>query len=86
MSDSWQERSRPVRLEKRFRFPDYDALRDFLDRAADLSERVDYYPDMGFGRDYLNVTIHADDGDTELSEDRQRLSRQLDELLDDNAA
>lgn len=61
MSQQWKERKRPLRLERRYEFADYEELRDFLDKAADLSERVDFYPDMGFGRDYVNVTIHADD-------------------------
>ena len=57
MSDQWQERHRPPRLEKRYEFTDYASLRDFLDRAAVLSEREGLYPDMGFGRDYVNMTI-----------------------------
>ena len=61
MSDNWQERSRPPRLERRYLFENYEKLRDFLDRAADLSEAEDYYPDMGFGRDYVNITIHVED-------------------------
>jgi len=80
MSDQWQERKRPPRLERRYDFPDYSALRDFLDRAADLSEREGYYPDMGFGRDYLNVTIHPEEGAEELSETKRRFAEQLDEL------
>ena len=62
MSDQWQERKRPNRLERRYGFPDYSALRDFLDRAADLSEREGRYPDIGFGRDYANFTVHAEEG------------------------
>lgn len=80
MSNQWQERKRPPRLERRYDFPDYSALRDFLDRAADLSEREGYYPDMGFGRDYLNVTIHPDEGTEELGETKRRFAEQLDEL------
>jgi len=39
MSNQWQERIRPVRLERRYEFADYASLRDFLDRAAEVSER-----------------------------------------------
>ena len=84
MSSQWQERSRPIRLERRYEFPDYETLRDFLDRAADLSEKEGFYPDMGFGRDYVNVTIHADDRDTPLSEAQHRFAQQLDALLDNS--
>jgi pterin-4a-carbinolamine dehydratase len=80
MSQQWQERNRPVRLECRYEFQDYNTLRDFLDRAAELSEREGLYPDMGFGRDYVNITIHLDDGQTELGDTQHRFARQLDDL------
>lgn len=81
MSDQWQERNRPVRLERRYEFPSYNALRDFLDRAAELSEQVGLYPDMGFGRDYVNVTIHLDEGASEISPEQRRFAEQMDALL-----
>jgi pterin-4a-carbinolamine dehydratase len=85
MNEQWRERNRPPRLEKRYQFDCYDSLRDFLDRAADLSEREGYYPDIGFGRDYVNVTIHAEEGETELADERHRFAQLLDELLGDKA-
>jgi len=85
MSDQWQERNRPVRLERRYVFPDYQTLRDFLDRAAAISEREGLYPDMGFGRDYVNVTIHTEEGQDELSEAQRRLASEFDALLDSKA-
>ena len=81
MKSEWKERSRPNRLEKQYKFGDYDTLRDFLDRAAELSEKEDYYPDMGFGRDYVNVTIHAPEGGDEVTEQQHQFARQLDELF-----
>jgi len=80
MSSEWRERQRPARLENRYEFSSYDDLRDFLDRAAELSERVGLYPDMGFGRDYVNVTIHADEGNDEISEEQRTFAEQLDKL------
>ena len=80
MSQDWQERKRPPRLEKRYEFNSYDELRDFLDQAADLSERESYYPDMGFGKDYVNVTIHAEEGEAEVSSTLRDFARQLDTL------
>ena len=85
MSDQWQERKRPVRLERRYEFQDYSTLRDFLDRAADLSEREGLYPDLGFGRDYVNVTIHLDEGETELGEAQHSFAKQMDDLASDAA-
>jgi len=81
MSDQWQERPRPLRLERRYEFPDYASLRDFLDRAAEVSEREGLFPDMGFGRDYVNVTIHTDENSDVLSDTQRRLAEQLDALL-----
>ena len=83
MSQQWQERIRPARLERRYDFADYPSLRDFLDRAADISEREGLYPDMGFGRDYVNVTIHADEESNELGEQQRRLAAEYDALLEE---
>lgn len=80
MASEWQERNRPNRLEKRYEFGDYEALRDFLDAAADLSEREGYYPDMGFGRDYVNVTIHSEEGDQALRPEQREFAGALDRL------
>ena len=82
MSQNWQERKRPVRLERRYEFQDYNTLRDFLDKAAELSEKEDLYPDMGFGRDYANFTIHLDDGVEEMSETQRQFASKLDILAE----
>jgi 4a-hydroxytetrahydrobiopterin dehydratase len=55
-------------------------LRDFLDQAAELSERESFYPDMGFGRDYVNFTIHADEDSEALTEEQRRFAELLDTL------
>ena len=81
MSNHWQERTRPVRLERRYEFPDYDSLRNFLDRAAEVSEREGLFPDMGFGRDYVNVTIHTDENSGKLGETQRRVAAEYDALL-----
>ena len=80
MSDQWRERARPERLERRYQFVDYESLRDFLERAAALSEREGLYPDMGFGKDYVNMTIHGDDDDNTLGDLQRRLAQELDAL------
>ena len=81
MSEHWQERIRPVRMERRYEFPDYESLRNFLDSAAEISEREGLFPDMGFGRDYVNVTIHIDEKTNELGEQHRRLAVAYDELF-----
>ena len=78
MNKGWKERKRPNRLENKYQFEDYEDLRDFLDLAAELSEKEEYYPDIGFGRDYVNVTIHApEDGET-VTDEQRRFAEQLD--------
>ena len=80
MNRQWQEKPRPARLEGRYEFENYIALRDFLDRAAELSEREELYPDLGFGRDYVNVTIYADEGSNALAERQHHFAARLDAL------
>lgn len=80
MSSEWRERKRPVCLERRYDFGGYSALRDYLDEAAEISEREGYYPDMGFGKDYVNVTIHVEEGSEEISDAQRQFAQLLDEL------
>ena len=80
MNQQWQERNRPQRLEKRYEFVNYEELRDFLDLAADLSESKGLYPDMGFGRDYVNITIHADEGKADLEQRHREFADKLEDL------
>jgi len=81
MNKEWQERARPLRLEARYEFSGYDELRDFLDKAADLSESAGLYPDMGFGKDYVNITIHAEENESALTSGQRDFARSLDKLL-----
>ena len=85
MNHEWQERTRPVRLERRYEFGDYSTLRDFLDRAAELSEQEGLYPDMGFGRDYVNITIHVEEGDEALGDEQHQFAHALDRLATETA-
>jgi 4a-hydroxytetrahydrobiopterin dehydratase len=77
----WQERNRPARLEKRYEFDNYDALREFLDDAAGLSEAQGLYPDIGFGRNHASFTIHVDEGSTQLSERQREFAALLDRVI-----
>lgn len=80
MTHSWRERGKPARLEQRYEFGSYDALREFLDRAAELSEQEGLYPDMGFGRDYVNMTIHPNEDSGLLEPLHHQLAEALDRL------
>ena len=81
MSDPWQERNKPARLEQRYLFKDYSTLRDFLERAAELSEREDFFPNTGFGNDYVNITIYAEENSEQVSEHHRRFAEELDKLF-----
>ncbi|NNG14157.1 MAG: pterin-4-alpha-carbinolamine dehydratase [Gammaproteobacteria bacterium] len=85
MKDNWKERNRPNRLERQYQFEDYELLRDFLDQAAEISEKVDYYPDMGFGRDYVNVTIHAPEDSDDVTDEQRQFAQQLDALFSEKS-
>ena len=52
-------------LNWRFEFATYSATREFLDLLADMSKRDDYYPNINFGKTYVNVSMDAE-GQTSL--------------------
>lgn len=82
----WRERQRPLRLERRVEFGDYEPLRDFLDGVAELSEATEVYPNLSFGRTYVNLTLFAEEGDDQVAEGLQQFARQVDALLDNPGA
>ncbi len=53
-------------LNWRFEFGSYVQTRNFLDEMADLSKREGYYPNVSFGKTYVNVSIDAE-GQAELA-------------------
>lgn len=59
--EGWKWVDRPPSLFRRFEFGSYGDTRAFLDRLAALSEQTGLYPDLGFGRTHVNVTVHAGD-------------------------
>jgi len=77
----WRERSRPLRLERRVEFGDYEALRVFLDRVAALSEETGVYPNLSFGRTYANFTLFAAEDSDTVGEEMARFAREVDALL-----
>lgn len=54
-------------LHWRFDFGSYGEARHFLDQLAELSKRDGYYPNINFGKTYVNVSIDAE-GQMELGE------------------
>ncbi len=62
LPDGWRPVVRPPSLFRRYEFASYEETRAFLDRLAALSETTGLYPDLGFGKTYVNVTIHGEAG------------------------
>ena len=72
----------PVRqqpLNRRYEFSGYAETRDFLDQMADLSKREDYYPNVSFGKTYVNVSIDGD-GQAALQQRKSAFIADMDAL------
>jgi len=59
--EDWNKRNRPIRLEKRFEFENYQDTRDFLDKLGEHCEKENRFPDVSFGKTYVNLTIRPED-------------------------
>ena len=82
--DQWQRRKRPVRLERRFEFQTYEETRNFLDRLGLLSEKTKKFPDISFGKTYVNLTIRPEEEEEEeaqLTAEDEKFSKKIDMLL-----
>ena len=80
-STTWQHRERPLRLERRLDFADYARTRDFLEAVAKASEAIGVYPDISFGRTYVNITIHTEPPATDIDPERAAFAQQVDALF-----
>ena len=80
----WNERSRPLRLERRVEFPTYELTRDFLDRLGELSEKRKRFPDISFGKTYVNLTLQpeSEEKDATLSADDIKFASDIDGLTE----
>jgi 4a-hydroxytetrahydrobiopterin dehydratase len=85
MDQPWTERARPDRqpdrLERRIEFDDYATTRAFLERLNALSERESRFPDISFGRTYVNLTLRAEGEETPIGEDEHAFAAAIDGLL-----
>lgn len=81
MNNPWNHRLRPERLERRFEFADYEATRLFLERLEALSQQTGRFPDISFGRTYVNLTIRPEQADAAIGEPETQLAVAIDALL-----
>jgi len=84
MDQPWTPRPKPEqadRLERRIEFADYQATRDFLERLNGLSEAQNRFPDLNFGRTYVNITVRPEDEEDCIGDDDHRFAAAIDSLL-----
>lgn len=84
MNHQWNPRPKPDRvewLERRIEFDDYAGNRAFLDRLNDLCEARGRYPDISFGRTYVNITLRAENEGSAIGEADHAFAAAIDELL-----
>jgi 4a-hydroxytetrahydrobiopterin dehydratase len=80
MNQPWTQRTRPDRLERRIEFDDYESTRTFLERLNALAESEGRFPDISFGRTYVNLTLRPDD-EQPVGELDQAFAAAIDALL-----
>jgi 4a-hydroxytetrahydrobiopterin dehydratase len=81
MDQPWTRRPRPDRLERRIEFEDYESTRVFLERLGELTEREGRFPDISFGRTYVNLTLRAELEDAEIGIAEESFAATIDDLL-----
>ncbi|MCS5705595.1 MAG: 4a-hydroxytetrahydrobiopterin dehydratase [Cyanobacteriota bacterium] len=87
MNQPWTPRPKPEkaeRLERRIEFADYATTRDFLERLNTLSEDTQCFPDISFGRTYVNLTVRPEstEADALIGPEEEAFAGQIDGLLD----
>ena len=81
MDQPWTHRHRPDRLERRIEFEDYERTRDFLENLRRLSEREGLYPDISFGRTYVNLTLRPEGEEASVGPLERAFAETIDGLL-----
>jgi 4a-hydroxytetrahydrobiopterin dehydratase len=80
MNQPWTQRPRPDRLERRIEFDDYESTRTFLERLNSLAEQEGRFPDISFGRTYVNLTLRPED-EQPVGDGEQAFAAAIDALL-----
>lgn len=81
LDPAWSQRQRPPRLERRLAFADYPQVRDFLEKLERLCEQRQRYPDLSFGRTYVNLTLYPEQDATDVDKAEEEFARDIDGLL-----
>jgi len=81
MDQPWTPRQRPDRLERRIEFEDYESTRRFLERLEALSQQQGRYPDISFGRTYVNLTVRPEGEESPVGEADHSFAAAIDALV-----
>lgn len=84
MEQPWTPRPKPENaewLERRIEFADYASTRDFLERLNDLCEAQQRFPDISFGRTYVNLTLRSEPDAEAIGEADRGFAAAIDALL-----
>lgn len=84
MDQPWTPRPKPEqaeRLERRVEFGDYASTRDFLERLNALCESEQRFPDISFGRTYVNLTLRAETEDSPIESADWAFTAAIDALV-----
>ncbi len=81
LNQSWSQRQRPPRLECRIGFTDYPQVRHFLEQLESLCEKHQRYPDLSFGRNYVNLTIYPEQENGDVGHKEEGFAQAIDQLL-----
>ncbi|MEB3353676.1 MAG: 4a-hydroxytetrahydrobiopterin dehydratase [Cyanobacteriota bacterium] len=84
MEQPWTPRPKPENaewLERRIEFADYASTRDFLERLNDLCEAQQRFPDISFGRTYVNLTLRGESDADGVGEAERGFAAAIDALL-----
>lgn len=80
MDQPWTQRQRPDRLERRLEFDDYGSTRQFLEQLEALCQEQARFPDISFGRTYVNITVRPEGDDTPVGEADHLFAAAIDAL------
>ncbi len=72
----WNHRKSPSRIEKRFKFEEYEKISIFLKKIDELCKERNIYPNISFGKNFVSVTIFLDS--EEIPSNEKEFSKRLD--------
>jgi 4a-hydroxytetrahydrobiopterin dehydratase len=84
MDQPWTPRPKAdqaERLERRIEFADYEATRLFLEQLNTLSEEQQRFPDISFGRTYVNLTVRAEGEAAPIGPEEHSFAAAIDALV-----